>query len=96
MQQQQISSINEKKLPPKLYDKGPYTIPCKIGTLKITKTLYDSGESQQLLLFNILMLKRMESGFGGIISTFQLSSYLFIPLILINPLIHLTLIECLS
>ncbi|KAH9668031.1 hypothetical protein KPL70_021271 [Citrus sinensis] len=40
-----ISAILQKKLPPKCKDPGMFTIPCKIGSVRIEKALLDLGAS---------------------------------------------------
>ena len=40
-----VSAVLQKKLPPKCKDPGMFTIPCKIGSVKIEKALLDLGAS---------------------------------------------------
>ncbi|KAH9753491.1 hypothetical protein KPL71_015087 [Citrus sinensis] len=40
-----VSTVLQKKLPPKCKDPGMFTIPCKIGSVRIEKTLLDLGAS---------------------------------------------------
>ncbi|KAH9716295.1 hypothetical protein KPL71_021412 [Citrus sinensis] len=40
-----VSAVLQKKLPPKCKDPGMFTIPCKIGSVRIEKALLDLGAS---------------------------------------------------
>ncbi|KAH9803303.1 hypothetical protein KPL71_001711 [Citrus sinensis] len=40
-----VSAVLQKKLPPKCKDPGMFTIPCKIGSVRVEKTLLDLGAS---------------------------------------------------
>ncbi|KAH9783668.1 hypothetical protein KPL71_009411 [Citrus sinensis] len=40
-----VSAVLQKKLPPKCKDSGMFTIPCKIGSVRIEKALLDLGAS---------------------------------------------------
>ncbi|KAH9768680.1 hypothetical protein KPL71_011691 [Citrus sinensis] len=40
-----VSTVLQKKLPPKCKDPGMFTIPCKIGSVRIEKALLDLGAS---------------------------------------------------
>ncbi|XP_071925241.1 uncharacterized protein [Coffea arabica] len=40
-----VSAVLQKKLPPKYKDPGMFTVPCKIGNIKIEKAILDLGAS---------------------------------------------------
>ena len=42
---EECSAIIQRKLPQKMRDKGPFTIPCSIGDVPIGKALIDLGAS---------------------------------------------------
>ena len=41
MGEKNVSAVLQKKLPPKCKDPGIFTIPCKIGSVRIEKTMLD-------------------------------------------------------
>lgn len=57
---EECSVIIKRKLPPKLTDLGRFTTPCSIGSLKISQTLYDLGESIHLM--PLYMMKKLNYG----------------------------------
>jgi len=54
------SAILQKKLPPKLKDRGAFTIPCSIGPVDIGKALCDLGVSINLMPLS--MMKKLGCG----------------------------------
>jgi len=40
-----VSTVFQKKLPPKCKDPGVFSIPCKIGNLSLDKAMLDLGAS---------------------------------------------------
>ncbi|XP_024178260.1 uncharacterized protein LOC112184226 [Rosa chinensis] len=50
---EEVSSILQQKLPPKLKDPGQFTIPCTIGVKRFDKALLDLGASINLMPFSV-------------------------------------------
>ncbi|XP_052171559.1 uncharacterized protein LOC127787541 [Diospyros lotus] len=48
-----VSAILQKKLPPKCKDPGMFTIPCKVGNVKIEKAMLDLGASINVMPLSI-------------------------------------------
>ncbi|CAM8884620.1 unnamed protein product [Rhodiola kirilowii] len=48
-----ISAVMQRKVPPKCGDPGTYTIPCKIGNIRIDNCMLDLGASINVLPFSI-------------------------------------------
>ncbi|KAK1402848.1 hypothetical protein POM88_002453 [Heracleum sosnowskyi] len=52
---EECSAILQQKLPPKLKDRGSFTIPCTIGNLYFNKCLCDLGASINLMPLSVFM-----------------------------------------
>ncbi|CAM8982224.1 unnamed protein product [Rhodiola kirilowii] len=48
-----VSAVMQRKVPPKCGDPGTYTIPCKIGNIRIDNCMLDLGASINVLPFSI-------------------------------------------
>ncbi|XP_052203084.1 uncharacterized protein LOC127808556 [Diospyros lotus] len=48
-----VSAILQKKLPPKCKDPGMFTIPCKVGNVKIEKAMLDLGASINVMPLSV-------------------------------------------
>ena len=48
-----VSAVIQKKLPPKRKDLGMSTLPCKIGSMKVDKTMLDPGSLINVMPFSI-------------------------------------------
>ncbi|XP_027171569.1 uncharacterized protein LOC113771151 [Coffea eugenioides] len=52
-----VSAVLQKKLPPKCKDPGMFTVPCKIGNIKIEKAMLDLGASINVMprsIYNLM------------------------------------------
>ncbi|XP_071939803.1 uncharacterized protein [Coffea arabica] len=52
-----VSAVLQKKLPPKCKDPGMFTVPCKIGNIKIEKAMLDLGVSINVMprsIYNLM------------------------------------------
>jgi len=50
---EECSVMLQNKLPPKLEDKGSFSIPCAVGVIAMAKALYDLGSSISLVTYSI-------------------------------------------
>lgn len=57
---EECNVIIQRKLPPKLTDTGPFTIPCTIGPLTIGQALCDLGAIINLM--SLSMMKKLNYG----------------------------------
>ena len=48
-----VSAVLQKKLPPKCKDPGMFTIPCKVGNVRIEKAMLDLGASINVMPLSI-------------------------------------------
>ncbi|XP_027169276.1 uncharacterized protein LOC113768980 [Coffea eugenioides] len=58
-----VSAVLQKKLPPKCKDPGMFTVPCKIGNIKIEKAMLDLGASINVMprsIYNLMNIRPLK------------------------------------